>query len=111
MAWTNMLSVLSCTAPDLPGLVNSRVMVNTLGIGELPWGLSWAATMQPEVTATDTANRVRLNLFMDANLLACGRDVTCLGLSKGGVRRTLLPGSLCDARVGVEVAPALRPVY
>ena len=71
IAWTKALSALSCAMPALPGLTNSRVMVNTLGTDELPIDLSCAAAMQLQEIPSDTANRVRLNLFMDANLLVC----------------------------------------
>src|SRR6266567_4237797 len=84
--------------PALPGLVNSQVMANTLGMA----GLSCAVTMQIQVIPSDTANRTRLNLFMDAKTSSLRVKLECRGLIEGGINHTWNCTSLSNARAAVK---------
>src|SRR6266404_8515890 len=77
MACTKALSNFSCSAPALPGLINSLWIESTLGGGVV----SCAAAMPSPPTSTHVPNSNPVILFMDADLL--GREIDWIQIWKG----------------------------
>src|SRR3982074_3605410 len=77
MACTKALSNFSCTAPALPGLINSLWIESTLGGGVV----SCAAAVPSPPTSTHVPNSNPVILFMDADLL--GREIDWIQIWKG----------------------------
>src|SRR5712675_1408395 len=77
MACTKALSNFSCSAPALPGLINSLWIESTLGGGVV----SCAAAMPSPPNSTHVPNSNPVILFMDADLL--GREIDWIQIWKG----------------------------
>src|SRR6202021_204807 len=100
MAATKWLSDLSCMAPDLPGLMNSRVTSTTLG-GPC---MSCAAAYRLPPAARVSANRAGCMIFIFCESSLTSSEFHCDGEGMRNGKRNLSKGidyeSVCRADQG-----------